>query len=91
LAGACLRHFYYEGYRFSEDIDFSCTPGGDNLDTSLQLLQKTAEWIQTEDFRSSEILSLALFAINFRAKENMNASVLFAYKKRAFTSAYEND
>ena len=23
--GTCLRHCYYEGYRFSEDIDFSCS------------------------------------------------------------------
>jgi len=46
--GTCLRHCYYKGYRFSEDIDFSCTPGGDNLDASLQLLGKTAEWIQSE-------------------------------------------
>lgn len=46
--GTCLRHCYYEGYRFSEDIDFSCMPGGDNLDTSLRLLQKTVNLIQSE-------------------------------------------
>lgn len=46
--GTCLRHCYYKGYRFSEDIDFSCKPGGDNLDKSLQLLQKTAEKVQIE-------------------------------------------
>jgi hypothetical protein len=46
--GTCLRHCYYEGYRFSEDIDFSCKPGGDNLDKSLKLLQKTAEKVQSE-------------------------------------------
>lgn len=46
--GTCLRHCYYEGYRFSEDIDFSCKPGGDNLEKSLQLLQKTADRIQSE-------------------------------------------
>jgi hypothetical protein len=34
--GTCLRHRYYEGYRFSEDIDFSCRPGGDNLEASLR-------------------------------------------------------
>jgi predicted nucleotidyltransferase component of viral defense system len=44
----CMRHCYYTGYRFSEDIDFSCTPGGDNLDASLQLLRKASERIQTE-------------------------------------------
>ena len=46
--GTCLRHCYYEGYRFSEDIDFSCKPGGDNLDKSLQLLQKSTDKVQSE-------------------------------------------
>lgn len=30
--GTCLRHCYYTGYRFSEDIDFSCTPEAGGLD-----------------------------------------------------------
>lgn len=46
--GTCLRHCYYKGYRFSEDIDFSCKPGGDTLDKSLRLLQKTAVKVQRE-------------------------------------------
>ncbi|MBM4146979.1 MAG: nucleotidyl transferase AbiEii/AbiGii toxin family protein [Nitrospira sp.] len=46
--GTCLRHCYYEGYRFSEDIDFSCKPGGDNLDKSIQLLHKTGEKVESE-------------------------------------------
>lgn len=46
--GTCLRHCYYEGYRFSEDIDFSCKPGGDNLEISVKLLQKTADKVQEE-------------------------------------------
>ena len=46
--GTCLRHCYYEGYRFSEDIDFSCKPRGDNLDTSLTFLQKAADHVQNE-------------------------------------------
>jgi len=37
-----------QGYRFSEDIDFSCKPGGDNLDASLTLLQKVADRVQSE-------------------------------------------
>lgn len=45
--GTCLRHCYYKEYRFSEDIDFSCRPGGDNLDVSLQLLKKAADKIQS--------------------------------------------
>ena len=46
--GTCLRHCYYKGYRFSEDIDFSCKPRGDNLDVSMQLLKKAADKIQSE-------------------------------------------
>jgi predicted nucleotidyltransferase component of viral defense system len=46
--GTCLRHCYYEGYRFSEDIDFSCKPGGDNLNASMQLLKKAADKIQSD-------------------------------------------
>lgn len=46
--GTCLRHCYYEGYRFSEDIDFSCQPGADNLDVSVQLLKKAAVKIQSD-------------------------------------------
>lgn len=44
--GTCLRHCYYKGYRFSEDIDFSCRPGGDNLEMSLQLLKKASGAVQ---------------------------------------------
>ncbi|MBI4765061.1 MAG: nucleotidyl transferase AbiEii/AbiGii toxin family protein [Deltaproteobacteria bacterium] len=43
--GTCLRHCYYKGYRFSEDIDFSCKPGRDKLETSLQLLDRVAAWV----------------------------------------------
>jgi uncharacterized protein len=46
--GTCLRHCYYEGYRFSEDIDFSCRPVGDHLETSLRLLDKVAAWVLRE-------------------------------------------
>lgn len=46
--GTCLRHCYYEGYRFSEDLDFSCELQGGNLEASLELLGRVAEWIQGE-------------------------------------------
>jgi predicted nucleotidyltransferase component of viral defense system len=46
--GTCLRHCYYEGYRFSEDVDFSCRPGLDNLETSLRLLDSVARWVAGE-------------------------------------------
>jgi hypothetical protein len=43
--GTCLRHCYYEGYRFSEDIDFSCRPKAANLNASLDLLYTVAGWV----------------------------------------------
>jgi len=46
--GTCLRHCYYEGYRFSEDIDFSCLSGVDNIETSLRLLEAVAALVLRE-------------------------------------------
>jgi len=44
--GTCLRHCYYPGYRFSEDLDFSCEPGERDLDDALVLFDQVAAWIQ---------------------------------------------
>lgn len=44
--GTCLRHCYYPGYRFSEDLDFTCRPGGKDLDDAQRLLIRVAAWIQ---------------------------------------------
>lgn len=44
--GTCLRHCYYPGYRFSEDLDFSCESGKRDLDNALVLLDQVAAWIQ---------------------------------------------
>jgi predicted nucleotidyltransferase component of viral defense system len=44
--GTCLRHCYYPGYRFSEDIDFSCQPDVADLDTAQKLLNRIVAWIQ---------------------------------------------
>lgn len=45
--GTCMRHCYYRGYRFSEDLDFSCTSGkgasiapDDRLDRIIRLIQE---------------------------------------------------
>ena len=46
--GTCLRHCYYRGYRFSEDIDFSCRHSEDNLEASLRLLDTVAVWVLHE-------------------------------------------
>lgn len=43
-----MRHCYYNGYRFSEDIDFRCMPGKENLETSLDLLGVVMTWVGRE-------------------------------------------
>jgi len=40
--GTCLRHCYYAGYRFSEDIDFSCAIKGDDVRQTLDILMQAA-------------------------------------------------
>jgi uncharacterized protein len=44
--GTCLRHCYYPGYRFSEDIDFSCQQDVCDLDKAQLLLNRIAVWIE---------------------------------------------
>jgi len=44
--GTCLRHCHYPGYRFSEDIDFTCQPEVGGLDSAQKLLNRIATWIQ---------------------------------------------
>jgi uncharacterized protein len=46
--GTCLRHCYYEGYRFSEDIDFSCRPDSGDLESSLRLLDAVVALVLRE-------------------------------------------
>ena len=44
--GTCLRHCYYRGYRFSEDLDFTCNPDVGGLDAAQAILDQTASRIQ---------------------------------------------
>lgn len=44
--GTCLRHCYYPGYRFSEDLDFTCLPDTGNLDAARECLERVALWVQ---------------------------------------------
>jgi len=44
--GTCLRHCYYQGYRFSEDIDFSCRPESGGLEATQEALRRVAVWVQ---------------------------------------------
>lgn len=44
--GTCLRHCYYQGYRFSEDIDFTCRPESGGLEATQEALRRVALWVQ---------------------------------------------
>ncbi len=44
--GTCLRHCYYKGYRFSEDLDFTCNPDLGGLEAAQEILNQTASRIQ---------------------------------------------
>lgn len=44
--GTCLRHCYYTGYRFSEDLDFTCNPDLGGLEAAQEILNHTASRIQ---------------------------------------------
>ena len=44
--GTCLRHCYYTGYRFSEDLDFSSNPDLGGLEAAQEILNNTASRMQ---------------------------------------------
>ena len=44
--GTCLRHCYYSGYRFSEDLDYSCRKDSGGFDKARNLLSGVSEWVQ---------------------------------------------
>jgi predicted nucleotidyltransferase component of viral defense system len=48
--GTCLRHCFYSGYRFSEDLDYSCREDSGGFDTARDLLSGVSEWIQANAF-----------------------------------------
>jgi hypothetical protein len=44
--GTCLRQCYYSGYRFSEDLDFSCSEESGGVEEALRILREAAGWVQ---------------------------------------------
>ena len=57
--GACLRHCYYPGYRFSEDIDFSCRPGDDNVVEAARLLKAAAGLVSDDTGMAIDVRAAA--------------------------------
>ena len=47
--GTCLRHCYCEGYRFSEDIDFTCRPGLGSVAKAPSLVAASLETMRNEN------------------------------------------
>ena len=60
--GTCLRHCFYRGFRFSEDIDFSCQASEANVLNAQSVLKQAAREVQEasgilidiKDVRSSD-------------------------------------
>ena len=46
--GTCLRHCYYPGHRFSEDIDFTCLMKDLNIGASIEILNNAARVIENK-------------------------------------------
>ncbi len=46
--GTCLRHCFYDGYRFSEDLDFSCRPAAGGIEETRSFLTTVADWIRNK-------------------------------------------
>lgn len=44
--GTCLRHCFYAGYRFSEDLDYSCREDSGAFNNARSLLNSVSEWVQ---------------------------------------------
>ena len=44
--GTCLRHCFYSGYRFSEDLDYSCREDSGGFDKARGLLGSVSQWVQ---------------------------------------------
>jgi predicted nucleotidyltransferase component of viral defense system len=46
--GTCLRHCHYSGYRFSEDIDYSCRSEGENVVAGAEIVNDAGRCIAEE-------------------------------------------
>jgi predicted nucleotidyltransferase component of viral defense system len=46
--GTCLRHCYYAGYRFSEDIDFTCVGVADDVAAAERVLTEVASKVRED-------------------------------------------
>ena len=53
--GTCLRHCYYEAYRFSEDIDFTCRAVPGSVERARSLITVSLERLRDDNGLESTI------------------------------------
>jgi len=74
--GTCLRHCFYSGFRFSEDIDFSCQASEANILNAQSILQQAAREVQ-------EASGILIALKDVRASDNQaQAEILLEYSLR---------
>jgi predicted nucleotidyltransferase component of viral defense system len=74
--GTCLRHCFYSGFRFSEDIDFSCQASEANVLKTQAILQQAAREVQ-------EASGILIDIKDVRASDNQaQAEILLEYSLR---------
>jgi len=74
--GTCLRHCFYSGFRFSEDIDFSCQASEANVLNAQSILQQVTREVQ-------EASGILIDIKDVRASDNQaQAEILLEYSLR---------
>jgi predicted nucleotidyltransferase component of viral defense system len=66
--GTCLRNCYYAGYRFSEDLDFSCRQVPDKIDAARKVIEAVVEWIREKSFLSLAMKSVSTIEGDFQVE-----------------------
>jgi len=66
--GTCLRHCFYSGYRFSEDLDYSCREDSGGFDTARDLLSGVSEWVQANAFLRLSVIGARTIEGDFQVE-----------------------
>jgi predicted nucleotidyltransferase component of viral defense system len=66
--GTCLRHCYYAGYRFSEDLNFSCRQVPDGIDAARKLIEAVVEWVRERAFLRLAMKMASTFEGDFQVE-----------------------
>jgi predicted nucleotidyltransferase component of viral defense system len=66
--GTCLRNCYYAGYRFSEDLDFSCRQVPDGIDAARKVIEAVVEWVRKMSFLRLAMKSVSTIEGDFQVE-----------------------